>query len=271
MSRILILAGVLAAFGVIGVGRAAADIPIEDQEERCLPPSCLPPAPPADFRATTVTAGSVTLEWTYDVRGLDERNVLDRRQLPGGAWMRLYEESSPSDGAVAFTDTDVSANTGYCYRVSSENPISASPAETCLVATSTPPTAPPDLQAIAVSDHQISLSWSDVALNEEGSQLQWRMMDDPTGTIPIGPWIAAATYGLGGTGAMSPVEELLLFDTNFCFRLKVWNFHGTAYSNQACAKTYREPSPIIRPAVGPNGVAILRDPPQPPLCPQFPC
>src|SRR5205823_5516706 len=58
------------------------------------------------------------------------------------------------------TDTTVSANTTYAYHVRAINGIGASDWSNLVTVTTAPPTAPSNLAATAVSDTQLTLTWT---------------------------------------------------------------------------------------------------------------
>jgi hypothetical protein len=93
--------------------------------------------------------------------------------------------------------------------------------------TPTPPAAPSNLVATAVSDTQINLTWSDNANNESGFELE----RSPDGTT----WALIATVG---ANVRSYSNSGLLPSTAHSYRARAYNAAGySGYSNVASATT----------------------------------
>src|SRR5439155_1967309 len=74
-----------------------------------------------------------------------------------GTWSRVGVAGST---ITTYTDTTVSANTTYAYHVRAINGIGASDWSNLVTVTTAPPTAPSNLTATAVSDTQLTLTWT---------------------------------------------------------------------------------------------------------------
>src|SRR2546422_8637817 len=80
------------------------------------------------------------------------------RQAATGTWSRVGV-AGPT--ITTYTDTTVSANATYAYLVRATNNIGASDwSNLVTVTTTTPPTAPSNLAATAVSGTQVILTWT---------------------------------------------------------------------------------------------------------------
>ncbi|GEM_PF-4880451 len=96
-----------------------------------------------------------------------------------------------------------------------------------------PPSAPTNLQASAVSNTQINLTWSNVA-NETGYRIERK-----TGTG--GTFVEIATVGANVTSFSNTTG--LSANTTYCYRVRAFNAAGNSgYSNESCATTLGPPT-----------------------------
>jgi uncharacterized protein YjdB/fibronectin type 3 domain-containing protein len=95
-----------------------------------------------------------------------------------------------------------------------------------------PPSAPTNLQASAVSNTQINLTWSNVA-NETGYRIERK-----TGTG--GTFVEIGTVGANVTSFSSTG---LSANTTYCYRVRAFNDAGNSgFSNESCATTLGPPN-----------------------------
>jgi len=115
------------------------------------------PAAPTGLAKTSVTSTSITLNWSA---------------ATGASGYYLYRSTS-SDGTFAkldtgtlttnsYTNTGLSANTPYYYKVSAYNANGESPQSSAYVSVTTAPDIPADLTKTAATSTSITLSWSAV-------------------------------------------------------------------------------------------------------------
>lgn len=118
-----------------------------------------PPNVPRDLSATlepAMTASRINLEWTPPIPSLDGTSILHyyvERSLDNVAWTELAT-LGPSD--YFYSNSGLTANTTYYYRVKAENEVGKTASNMATVTTSTLLT----LTASAVSTTQIDLQWS---------------------------------------------------------------------------------------------------------------
>jgi len=109
------------------------------------------------------------------------------------------------------------------------------PAITCENGVAGPPTAPHALTAAGISAGQISLSWTDNAINETGYTVE-------RATLPGGPWAQIAT---ANSNATSYADSGLTASSTYFYRVRATNDLGTsAYSNVAASNTSNAP-PVL--------------------------
>jgi RHS repeat-associated protein len=101
-------------------------------------------------------------------------------------------------------------------------------------AAGSPPTAPSNLTATAVSSTQVVLAWTDTADNEAGFEIRWSIENDPqVFTATVGPNVlGTAVTGLQGA-------------TSYVFRIRAFNSGGvSADANPVTATTLPPPAQI---------------------------
>jgi hypothetical protein len=163
-----------------------------------------------------------------------------------------FSSTLVSDTGVGYTSYNVSAGSlewghTYFWRARSENETGNSPwssARWFRTISGAPPVAPGGLEAIAVSDSQISLTWFDQSDNELGFKIERK-----TG--------AGGTWGqimIVGAGVRSYTSKYLAADTMYYYRVKSYNAAAASDpSGEASATTLPTPPPapvILSPASG---------------------
>ncbi|HHV65407.1 MAG TPA: hypothetical protein GXX46_10105 [Peptococcaceae bacterium] len=111
------------------------------------------PSAPVNLRVTTASTEEITLTWN-SVSGADYYEVF-RSTSPSGTYSYLGSTTSRS-----YTDTDVTANNVYYYKVQAVNDAGSSPYSSYISATAT---AFNSLEAEAIGSNQIYLSWKTVS------------------------------------------------------------------------------------------------------------
>lgn len=149
-------------------------------------PDDTPPDKPEDLVAEAVSESRIELRWEA-VRGDDDDD--DDRGAAAGYYIYRNGGSTPHDSTSEsrYSDTGLSAFTEYAYRVSAVN-ISGVEGEKSDEASArtfdgSPPTAPDDLTANAVSSSAIELDW-EAASDSESGILRYYIYRDG-GSAPI--------------------------------------------------------------------------------------
>lgn len=127
------------------------------------------PYAPTDLTATAASSSRINLAWTDN--STNETEFLIERRTPITSFAQI---ASVSADVTSYSDTGLSPNTTYYYRVRANNGVgdsgysNVSSAITADVA----PAAPGGLTATAASSSQINLSWTDNSTNETGFIIQ---------------------------------------------------------------------------------------------------
>ena len=190
------------------------------------------PLAPNNLTATAVGPNQIDIAWSDN--SSDEVGFkLQRTTDPSSSmsWGTIYTAAA---GETSYSDTSVTGNTTYYYRIFAYNDVGNSGYSDTNSDTTPPniPTAPNNLAAIA-SELNITLTWSDNSDNETGFKLERSI----TGS---GVWtqiasIAANTGFYGDTG--------LSAGTSYSYRIRSYNISGNSnYSTTATAVTLAVPS-----------------------------
>lgn len=185
------------------------------------------PAAPTSLLLAAASCNEISLSWTDNAD--NEENYIIERKEADGTYSAI--ETSLAPDTESHSDTSVSAETTYCYRVKATNSIGDSgySNETNIT---TPvcgsvPSAPTGLSATAVSSSEISLTWTDNSDNEDGVKIEKK---EAGGTYSV-----LATVG---TGITSYDNIFLLPNTTYYYRVRAYSSLGFSdYSNEVSATT----------------------------------
>ncbi|MBN1674131.1 MAG: fibronectin type III domain-containing protein [Kiritimatiellae bacterium] len=186
------------------------------------------PAAPSALVASAASSSRITLGWRDN--SSDETGFkIDRRQSGTSDWVRI---ATTGPNATAHTDTGLSADTKFYYRVKAYNAAGNSPYSNLADATTapeaTPPAAPASLAARATGATRIELNWADRSGDETGFKIDRRQSG-------AGDWVRIATTGPNTT---AHTDTGLSADTKFYYMVKAYNVAGNSpYSNLADATT----------------------------------
>lgn len=188
----------------------------------------LPPAPtaPSAITATAASSTQINLSWTDNANN-EVDFTLERSGDGSTGWTSI---SSPAADATSASNSSLTANTTYYYRIKANNTGGSSAYSSTASATTYPlaPSAPSALAATAASQTQINLTWTDNANNETGFTLE-RSADGSTG------WASVATPAADATSASNTG---LTANTTYYYRIKASNTGGSSsYSSNASATT----------------------------------
>jgi Bacterial Ig domain/Fibronectin type III domain len=185
-----------------------------------------PPSAPI-LTATPVSQNQINLTWTDPNQ--DELGVVVERKKSDGTWERI---ASLEPNITSHPDTGLTKDTLYLYRVRAYNEVgdSAYSNEAAAKTFGDPIAgAPTNLVAVAVSDVQINLTWTDNCNTETGFKIQRKTVDDPS-------WKDAGTVGQNITSFQSTG---LSPSTLYTYRVYGYNASGsTDPSNDASATTF---------------------------------
>jgi hypothetical protein len=191
-----------------------------------------PPAAPANLIATSVSSSQINLTWT-DSDNTETGFKVER--CTGAGCSDFAQIATVGANVIIYSDTGLTASTGYTYRVSAYNAAGNSDysnsASAVTQAAAVVPAAPTNLVATAVSKSQINLTWTDNAGNEDGFRIErckGATCTNFSQIATVGPDVTA----FANTG--------LAANTSYRYRVRAYNASGTSgYSNIATAKTLR--------------------------------
>jgi len=181
-----------------------------------------PPVAPANLSATAVSASQINLSWT-DQSTNETGFQIERKTGAGGTYTQIGTAAANS---TTYNNTGLTEGTTYFYRVRAVNSAgnSANSNEASTSTPISPPAAPANLSATAVSASQINLSWTDQSTNETGFQIERKIGADGT----------YARIGTAAANATAYNDTGLAEGTTYFYRVRAVNDGGnSAYSNYA--------------------------------------
>ncbi|HEV2827379.1 MAG TPA: fibronectin type III domain-containing protein, partial [Pyrinomonadaceae bacterium] len=187
-----------------------------------------PPAAPSNATATATSSSQINVAWT-DNSNNDDGFTIERCQ--DASCTNFAQIAQVGANTTSYPDTGLAANTSYRYRVRAFNNGGNSAYSNTANATTlqTPPNAPSNLTATAVSLSQINLAWTDNSNNEDGFKIERCEGASCSGFVQI------AQVGAGVT-TYSDMNLSLL--TTYTYRIRAFNSAGNSgYSNTASATT----------------------------------
>jgi hypothetical protein len=200
---------------------------------------------PTSLVANPVSSTAIDLTWVDNSTG--ETGYKVERSLTGvGAWSEI---ATPAANATGYSDTGLSGNTTYYYRVRANNggtngaySSNASATTTAILA------APTSLSASAISGTQIDLSWVDNSVGEDGVKVE-RSPNGSTG------W---AQIGTAGANATTYSDTGLSGATTYYYRVRAYDGGvDSAYSSTANATTSAIlAAPTLLSAVGDGATTV---------------
>lgn len=194
------------------------------------------PAAPADLAATTVSSSKIKLTW--DDNSNNEEGFKIERRTSGGSYRQIATTGSNS---TSYTDSGLSNNTRYYYRVRAYNDTGASGYSSEAGArTEDLLSAPSDFEAEPLSWSKIRLTWDDDSNNETGFKIERRTAG--------GSYKQIASVGSNTT---SYTDTGLSSNTGYYYRIKAYNSSGYSdYSSEEKATTDKLEQTVIKLVIG---------------------
>ncbi|HEU5489048.1 MAG TPA: fibronectin type III domain-containing protein, partial [Candidatus Nitrosotalea sp.] len=196
------------------------------------------PQPPTGLTATATSSSQIDLSW--NAPGSDGGSAITgykiERSINGGTFSILV--ANTADTATAYSDTGLTSNTNYAYRISAINSVgTSSPSNTASATTPvtiTAPQPPTGLAATAISSSQINLSWSAPA-NNGGSAITGYKIER---SIDSGSTWSTISSNTGST-ATTFSDTSLAQNTAYTYQVSAINSVGTSSpSDTATATTF---------------------------------
>ncbi len=122
------------------------------------------PALPTGLTATAASSTQVNLAWT-DASSNETGFQIERSTTSGTGFVLI---TTTAANVISFSNTGLTANTRYFYRIRSTNGSGSSPNSTEVSVSTSTPAAPTTLAAVAASSTQINLTWVDASTTETG-------------------------------------------------------------------------------------------------------
>jgi formylglycine-generating enzyme required for sulfatase activity len=182
------------------------------------------PAAPSNLQATATSSSQINLSWTDNSSNEDEFKI-ERKTGANGIWEYL---GSVTANVVSCSDTGLSCETTYYYRVSSNNDKgdsdysneSNAETQTC---PDLLPSAPSYPQASTISASEIDFSWTDNSNNEDGFKIERKTGSGGTFT----------QVGTVGAGLTTYQDSTLTCGTTYYYRANAFNGLGNSdYSSE---------------------------------------
>ena len=214
-------------------------------------PAGAPPAAPSELNGTTLSCNRVELAWT-DNSDNENGFKIERKEGLGS----YSEIATVMSNTTTFTDSSVSAEKTYSYRIRAYNSFGNSSYSNELVVSTPPcgpvPNAPTNLTATLISVSEAKLKWTDNSDNEQIFILERKAEG---GTYTVVGTIAYNTMETTSTGLMP--------DTKYYFKIRARNEYGYSnYSNETSVTTPSEtatpdaPTGLTATATSCNSVTI---------------
>jgi peptidoglycan/xylan/chitin deacetylase (PgdA/CDA1 family) len=211
--------------------RALSQAEIQSDMSSAISSDTTPPTAPSNLTATAVSASQINLSWTASTDNVGvTRYQVERCR---GTGCSNFATLTTVTGTT-YNNTGLSAGTSYSYQVratdAAGNLSTYSNTASATTKDTTPPTAPSNLAATAVSASQINLSWTASTDNVgvTGYQVE-RCRGTGCSNFATLTTVTETTYNNTG----------LSFGTSYSYRVRATDAAGnfSSYSNTASAST----------------------------------
>ncbi|AOT72590.1 fibronectin type III domain-containing protein [Geosporobacter ferrireducens] len=186
------------------------------------------PSAPTNLSASVISNSRIELSWTD--RSNNETGFKIERKTGSGSYEEIATVGANKTG---YTDTGLSSNATYTYRIRAYNSAGNSGYSNEVSGkTGNVPSTPTNLSASVTSNSRIELSWTDRSNNETGFKIERK-----TGS---GSYEEIATVGANKTGY---TDTGLSSNATYTYRIRAYNSAGNSgYSNEVSGKTGNVPS-----------------------------
>jgi subtilisin family serine protease len=181
---------------------------------------------PANLVGTPTSTTQISLTWIE--RATDESGYRIERRTESGSYSLIQTLGA---NASSFSDSGLTDGTKYFYRVKAFNDLGESPAyqtnETSVATLLSPPT---NLQATALSDSEVQLTWEDNSSTESGYKIERSSFGQ-----------SFVQVGQVGANATSFTDSGLTGNKIYAYRVKAFNAAAgdSAYSGEVSVKTQK--------------------------------
>jgi len=219
-----------------------------------------PPNPPTALTATPVSPTKINLSWnTPSSNGSSAiTGYKIERKISSGTYSVLV--ANTGNTTATYSDTGLTTNTGYTYRVSAINSVSTSDPSNEASATPTPtsvpattkPSPPIGLTASTVSSTQIKLFWKPPS-NNGGSPITGYKIEYKNGTNTYS--VLSSNVG----NVTTYIQNGLKTGTTYTYRVSALNSMGTSTpSNEALATATKTltPTGLVATAISPTSITL---------------
>ncbi len=206
---------------------------------------------PSGHTATTANTTQINLAWTDNTASETGFKI---ERCAGAGCSDFAQITTVGVNVVTYQDTSVCNSTAYSYRVRAyKTGLWDSGYSSTASATTSTITVPGSFAALAVSDTQANLSWTDATSDETGFRIE-RCAGQGCSNYAEITTVAANATAYNDTGRTP--------STTYCYRIRAyktatcsWN---TVYSNESCDQTYSA-SPTALTATAVNSLVIQLD------------
>ncbi len=189
------------------------------------------PYAPTGLAATALSSSQINLTWTDN-----SSNETGFRIEQSSNNVTFTSIATVSAGVTSYSNTGLSPNSTYYYRVRAYNGVGNSGYSnvSSAVTDNIAPAAPSGLTASAVSSSRINISWTDNSSNESGFRIE-RSTNNNSNYTEISGSLPAGTTSFSNTG-LNP-------NTTYFYRVRAYNGAGNSgYSNETSATTNAAPT-----------------------------